>query len=104
VTGKGFAHIADTNFDQFQNVLDVNVNGLFHVLGAVTTMMKTQEPRPVDPNLPVRGVSRGTIVNIASVSSLRGLPHAVSYTTSKHAVVGLTRVAGMHESFRGLID
>ncbi|KAI1299883.1 hypothetical protein F5Y03DRAFT_243144 [Xylaria venustula] len=95
VTGKGFAHIADTNFDQFQSVLDVNVNGLFHVLGAVSSAMKNQEPQVIDANLPVRGMSRGTIVNLASVSSFRGLPHAASYTTSKHAVVGLTRVAAL---------
>ncbi|KAI1751896.1 hypothetical protein F4782DRAFT_503570 [Xylaria castorea] len=95
VTGKGLAHIADTSFHQFQTVLDVNVNGLFHVMGAVSAVMKNQEPRAVDANMPVRGVSRGTIVNMASVSSFRGLPHAVSYTTSKHAVVGLTRVAAL---------
>ncbi|KAJ8112120.1 hypothetical protein ONZ43_g5468 [Nemania bipapillata] len=95
MTGKGLAHIADTSFDVFQTVLDVNVNGLFHVLSAVSAVMKTQEPRAVDDTTPIRGVSRGTIVNLASVSSLRGLPHAVSYTTSKHAVVGLTRVAAL---------
>ncbi|KAI0102438.1 hypothetical protein GGR51DRAFT_550502 [Nemania sp. FL0031] len=95
ITGSGLAHIADTNFDQFQKVLDVNVNGLFHVMTAVTTVMKNQEPRVVDADMPVRGVSRGTIVNMASVSSFRGLTHAVSYTTSKHAVLGLTRLAAM---------
>ncbi|KAI0483469.1 hypothetical protein F4859DRAFT_472930 [Xylaria cf. heliscus] len=95
VTGKGFAHISDTDFNQFQTVLDVNVNGLFHVLSAVSAIMKDQEPQVVDADMPVRGVSRGTIVNIASVSSFRGLPYAASYTTSKHAVVGLTRVAAL---------
>ncbi|KAJ8133519.1 hypothetical protein O1611_g109 [Lasiodiplodia mahajangana] len=95
VTGKGFAHIADTQFDQFQKVLDVNVNGLFHVMSAVSAAMKNQEPRDVDASMPVRGKSRGTIVNLASVSSFRALPHAASYTTSKHAVVGMTKVAAL---------
>ncbi|KAI0390773.1 hypothetical protein F5Y17DRAFT_443230 [Xylariaceae sp. FL0594] len=95
VTGKGLKYIGDTSFEQFQTVLDVNVNGLFHVMNAVLAVMKNQEPRALDPNLPVRGLSRGTIVNMASVSSFRGVPHAVSYTTSKHAVVGLTRVAAL---------
>ncbi|KAI1352322.1 hypothetical protein F5Y01DRAFT_324541 [Xylaria sp. FL0043] len=95
IMGKGFAHIADTSFDQFQTVLDVNVNGLFHVLSAVSAAMKNQEPQPVDASSSVRGMSRGAIVNIASVSSFRGLPYASSYTTSKHAVVGLTRVAAL---------
>ncbi|KAI0531912.1 NAD(P)-binding protein [Xylaria digitata] len=40
-------------------------------------------------------VSRRTIVNLASVLSFRSLPHAASYTPSKHAVVGLTRLAAL---------
>jgi NAD(P)-dependent dehydrogenase (short-subunit alcohol dehydrogenase family) len=33
----------------------------------------------------------GRVINIASVAGLRGLPRRLSYTASKHALVGLTR-------------
>ncbi|UPL00676.1 hypothetical protein LCI18_011610 [Fusarium solani-melongenae] len=37
--------------------------------------------------------SGGSIVNVASIGGLIGLPGCAAYTASKHAVVGLTRVA-----------
>ena len=41
----------------------------------------------------------GSIVNVASIAGKRGLPNQAAYTASKHAVIGLTRVAA-HETAR----
>lgn len=87
--------IVEVNFAQFKKIQEVNVNGTFLVTKSVSAAMATQEPVAVDERFPQRGVSRGAIVNLASVLGFKALGNASSYTTSKHAVVGLTRSAGM---------
>jgi len=37
----------------------------------------------------------GVILNTASIAGLRGLPNALPYVASKHAVVGMTKTAAM---------
>ena len=44
----------------------------------------------------------GAIVNTASIAGLRGTPNLVAYTTSKHAVIGLTRTASLEFIRRGV--
>jgi NAD(P)-dependent dehydrogenase (short-subunit alcohol dehydrogenase family) len=44
----------------------------------------------------------GRIVNIASVSGLRGLPQRAAYTASKFAAVGLTQVMAIELAERGI--
>jgi NAD(P)-dependent dehydrogenase (short-subunit alcohol dehydrogenase family) len=39
----------------------------------------------------MRAVGGGSIVNIASLAATYGMPYALHYTTSKAAVIGLTR-------------
>jgi 3-oxoacyl-[acyl-carrier protein] reductase len=39
----------------------------------------------------MRAAGGGSIVNISSLAALYGLPYALHYTTSKAAVIGLTR-------------
>ncbi|KAK1278048.1 Zerumbone synthase [Acorus gramineus] len=77
VSGHVVPDIRDFAFSEFRRVFDVNVNGVF--LGAKHAA-RAMVPR-----------GKGSIVSLASVSSvLGGLgPHA--YTASKHAVVGLTK-------------
>lgn len=58
-------------------MLDVNLTGLMHC-------MRAQLPR-------IR--SGGSVVNAASVLSLKGWAGAASYSASKHGVVGLTKSA-----------
>ena len=44
----------------------------------------------------------GSIVNAASVSGKMGIPKASSYAASKHAVIGLTRVAAAENGHRNV--
>ncbi|EXJ68311.1 uncharacterized protein A1O5_08926 [Cladophialophora psammophila CBS 110553] len=63
--------------DDFDLVWDVNVKGMLHSLRAEIPAMN----------------DGGSIVNIASLAGLTGGPKTAAYTASKHAVVGLSRVA-----------
>jgi NAD(P)-dependent dehydrogenase (short-subunit alcohol dehydrogenase family) len=65
--------------DAFDQVLAVNVKGVFLGLKAVI------------PELRKRG--GGAIVNLASVAGVMGGPTVPAYTASKHAVIGLTKSA-----------
>jgi NAD(P)-dependent dehydrogenase (short-subunit alcohol dehydrogenase family) len=86
--------IADTSASEFSRFLDVNVTGTFLVTRDVSAAMKAQEPRLANAAQPERGSFRGAIVNMGSASSFVSSPMMVQYTTSKHAVLGLTRNAG----------
>ncbi len=61
-------------------VFDVNVTGVFHVVGAaVPRLLAAPPPRS------------GRLVAVASAAGSRGLPSMGAYAASKHAVVGLVR-------------
>ena len=69
--------------------MDVNVFGMFLCTRAQSTVMVKQDVKPASE----RG-SRGVIVNMGSCSSFVAQPMMGQYTSSKHAVLGLTRNAG----------
>ncbi|KAK8104972.1 NAD(P)-binding protein [Apiospora kogelbergensis] len=93
VPGATFDPIASASFSDFKRLLEINVHGTFLVTSLVSAAMKTQDRKPVHPQQPARGTTRGAIVNLASVSSYISVPSMVQYTTSKHAVLGITRTA-----------
>jgi NAD(P)-dependent dehydrogenase (short-subunit alcohol dehydrogenase family) len=62
----------------FDEVIDVNLKGVWNLGRAAIDQMTTQ-------------TGGGSIVNIGSTSSLVGVPSLPGYTASKHAVLGLTR-------------
>jgi 2-dehydro-3-deoxy-L-rhamnonate dehydrogenase (NAD+) len=66
--------------DAWQQVMDVNLNGVFLCNRAVVPIMLRQE--------------YGRIVNIASVAGKEGNPNASAYSASKAAVIGLTKSLG----------
>lgn len=61
----------------WSRVWSVNVDGLFRLTRAALPVMLA--------------AGHGSIVNVASEAALRGSAAGAAYTTSKHAVVGLTR-------------
>jgi NAD(P)-dependent dehydrogenase (short-subunit alcohol dehydrogenase family) len=63
--------------DQWDATMAVNVTGIWNCCKAVVPVM--------------RQAGGGTIVNVASLAATYGLPFALHYTTSKAAVIGLTR-------------
>ena len=69
--------IADTTDEEWDSVMDVNVKGVFNCIRAELQRMDKD----------------ASIVNISSVAGLRGAGGAAAYSTSKHAVIGLTRSA-----------
>jgi len=63
--------------DQWDDVLSVNAGGTFRMCRAAMGVMSRQR--------------EGAIVNIASVTALRGNPGQANYSASKAAIVGMTR-------------
>jgi 2-dehydro-3-deoxy-L-rhamnonate dehydrogenase (NAD+) len=66
--------------DKWRQVIDINVNGVFYCCRAVVPHMQRQD--------------YGRIVNIASIAGKEGNPNAPAYSTSKAAVIGLTKSLG----------
>ncbi|KAI1390316.1 NAD(P)-binding protein [Hypoxylon trugodes] len=89
------ALISDDNFPEVRAHLDINVYGTYLVLGQITAAMKVQEPKPIDPNLPQIGSTRGTIVSLGSAASLLAQPGLVQYVGAKHAVLGIVKTAAI---------
>lgn len=50
----------------------------------------------------LRIMTGGSIVNAASIAGLQGSTNAGAYCTSKHAVIGLTRVAAKEAAAKGI--
>ena len=73
----GFKPFTDITFDEWQQVVDVNLNGVFHCIQAVL-------PDMVDAGW-------GRIVNISSSSTHSGTPYMSHYVAAKSAVNGLTK-------------
>lgn len=90
----------DVELEDWQNVMAVNLNGVFLCQKAQIRQMLKQEP--LDP--PPRG-SRGVIVNTASMLGLTGASPttpATAYSASKHGVIGLTRTDAMNYARQGI--
>ena len=73
----GFKRFNNITFDDWQRVIDVNLNGVFHVTQAVL------------PDMVEAGWGR--IVNISSSSTHSGVPYMSHYVAAKSAVNGLTK-------------
>ncbi|MFE9043167.1 SDR family NAD(P)-dependent oxidoreductase [Streptomyces sp. NPDC007818] len=83
-----FNALLSTPLEEFQAIVAVNQTGCF--LGI----------RAVAPEIAAAG--GGTIVNTASYTGVTGMAGVGAYAASKHAVVGLTRVAALELAARGI--
>ncbi len=70
-----FGPIEETDFERWRRVMSVNLDGVFLMSQAAIPKLKK---------------TKGTIVNIASISGLRASTLRVAYGTSKAAVIHLT--------------
>jgi 2-hydroxycyclohexanecarboxyl-CoA dehydrogenase len=73
----GFKRFGNITFEDWQRVIDVNLNGVFHTIQAVL------------PDMVQAGWGR--IVNISSSSAHSGQPYMAHYVAAKSAVNGLTK-------------
>ena len=69
----------DLTFEQWKEVVDVNLTGMFLCTQQAIRMMKGQRPMG------------GRIINNGSISAHAPRPNSAPYTATKHAVTGLTK-------------
>lgn len=75
--------LEDLAVEQWRQVVDVNLNGMFFCMQNAFRVMKTQSPRG------------GRIINNGSISAHAPRPNSIAYTATKHAVMGLTKTAAL---------
>ena len=75
--------LEDITLDQWRNVVDINLTGVFLCIQEAFRQMKTQDPRG------------GRIINNGSISAHAPRPLSAPYTATKHAITGLTRSASL---------
>ena len=75
----GTIMLEDLTIEMWQNVVNVNLSGVFYCMQEAFKIMKDQSPRG------------GRIINNGSISAHAPRPNSAPYTSTKHAVTGLTR-------------
>ncbi len=75
----GTINLEDLTFEQWQNVVATNLTGPFLCTQEAFRIMKAQTPRG------------GRIINNGSISAHVPRPNSAPYTSTKHAITGLTK-------------
>mgnify|MGYP003643905194 FL=1 len=73
----------DLDVQVWQEMINTNLNGAFFVAREAFRIMRDQSPQG------------GRIINNGSISAHAPRPQAASYTTSKHAITGLTKAISL---------
>jgi len=88
--------LEDLSLEQWKEVVDLNLTGMFLCLRQAFRVMKAQSPKG------------GRIINNGSISAYAPRPNSIAYTATKHAVTGLTKTAALdgrkHDIAVGQID
>ena len=71
--------IDELSVEDWRAVVDINLTGVFLCTRAAFGLMKTQTPRG------------GRIINNGSISAHAPRPNSIAYTSTKHAITGLTK-------------
>ncbi|MDA1010215.1 MAG: SDR family NAD(P)-dependent oxidoreductase, partial [Chloroflexi bacterium] len=77
-------------YEDWRQVVDVNLNGSFLCAREAFRMMKAQSP------------SGGRIINNGSISAHAPRPNSAPYTATKHAISGLTRALALDGRRHGI--
>ncbi|WP_420149790.1 SDR family NAD(P)-dependent oxidoreductase [Spirosoma sp.] len=80
--GGRYARLTEQTQSDFEQIMAINVGGVFYGMQAQIQQMLTQK-------------AGGKIVNISSIAGVRGMPMGALYSASKHAVIGLTKTAAL---------
>ena len=75
--------LEDLTLEQWKNVVDINLTGMFLCIQQAFKTMKSQTPMG------------GRIINNGSISATTPRPNSIAYTSTKHAVQGLTKSASL---------
>ena len=75
----GTINLEDLTIEQWRAVVDTNLSGVFYCMQEAFRIMKAQTPRG------------GRIINNGSISAHAPRPNSAPYTSTKHAVTGLTK-------------
>ena len=75
--------LEDLTLTQWQNVVNVNLTGMFLCLRQAFRVMKMQTPQG------------GRIINNGSISATTPRPNSIAYSSTKHAVSGMTKTASL---------
>ncbi len=76
-------NLEELTVEQWKNVVDINLTGVFLCIQEAFRMMKSQDPRG------------GRIINNGSISAHAPRPNSAPYTATKHAITGLTKAASL---------
>lgn len=77
------ALLEDLAYEDWMNVVNVNLTGVFLCTQAAFRVMKEQAPRG------------GRIINNGSISAYAPRPNSIAYTATKHAVTGMTKTTSL---------
>lgn len=77
------AMIDELSYEEWRQVVDVNLHGMFLCARAAFAQMRNQIPMG------------GRIINNGSISAYAPRPGSVAYTTTKHAITGLTKTLSL---------
>jgi NAD(P)-dependent dehydrogenase (short-subunit alcohol dehydrogenase family) len=81
--GSPATNFGDVTFEQWQSVVAININGMFLCANAAYRLMRDQSPQG------------GRIINNGSLSAHVPRPGSAPYTTTKHAVTGMTKTISL---------
>ncbi|MVM32402.1 glucose 1-dehydrogenase [Spirosoma sp. HMF4905] len=105
--GGKFGRLLDQTKQDFNQIMAINVGGVFYGMQAQIRQMLTQKEKghstedhsignhPGRSNLAGGHPAQGKIVNVSSIAGVRGMPMGAPYSASKHAVIGLTKTAAL---------
>ena len=86
------APLTRTSLEMWQQLLAVNLTGVFLTLREGVRQMKAHSPMG----------GWGRLITIASITGLKGYPYVSAYTASKHGAVGLTRSVAQEVAGSGI--
>ncbi len=91
VNNAGVGHVGnllETGADDLDRLLAVNVRGVFNLCKAFVPAML--------------GRGSGSVINLSSIGGVVGVRDRLAYTTSKHAVAGMTKALALDHSHTGV--
>ncbi|KAI0836733.1 oxidoreductase [Hypoxylon sp. FL0890] len=96
------APTAEIDIGNFDRIMNINARGNLVCVRAQIAAMRKQEPKTWTSRNGTRDIGRGVIINLASANSFVGLPGKGCYTISKHAFMGITKMAALDHAPEGI--